>query len=78
MADRAGCRRVVLVHFRADLQERIDRACAARPGALSGRPGLGVEVAPWSAASSTDRPAGSGSAGGGGAEAALFLPLGEP
>ena len=44
MADRAGVPRVVLVHFRAELQERIDRACAARPGALAGRPGLQVEV----------------------------------
>jgi len=44
MADRAGVPRVVLVHFRAELQERIDLACAARPGALAGRPGLRVEV----------------------------------
>lgn len=44
MADRAGAPRVVLVHFRAELQERIERACAARPGALAGRPGLQVEV----------------------------------
>lgn len=44
MADRAGARQVVLVHFRAELQERVDRACARRTGALSGRPGLVVEV----------------------------------
>ena len=44
MADQAGVPRVVLVHFRAELQERIDRACAARPGAIAGRPGLQVEV----------------------------------
>ncbi|MBA2719973.1 MAG: MBL fold metallo-hydrolase [Chloroflexi bacterium] len=44
MADKAGVPRVVLVHFRAELQERIDRACVARPGAIAGRPGLQVEV----------------------------------
>ncbi len=44
MADRAGVARVVLVHFRAELQERIDRICAARPGAVAGRPGLSIEV----------------------------------
>ena len=49
MADRAGARQAVLVHFRAELQERIDRVCAGRPGALAGRPGLVVDVAPASA-----------------------------
>jgi ribonuclease BN (tRNA processing enzyme) len=44
MADQAGAPRVVLVHFRAELQKRIDRACAARPGAIAGRPGLSIEV----------------------------------
>lgn len=44
MADRAGAERVVLVHFRAELQERIERDCAARPGAMAGRPGLSIEV----------------------------------
>jgi ribonuclease BN (tRNA processing enzyme) len=44
MADEAGVPRIVLVHFRAELQERIDRACAARPGAIAGRPGLEVLV----------------------------------
>lgn len=44
MADAAGAARVVLVHFRAELQERIDRACAARPGAIAGRPGLTIDV----------------------------------
>ena len=44
MADRAGAGRVVLVHFRAELRERIERACAARPGAMAGRPGLAIEV----------------------------------
>ena len=77
MADRAGCPRVVLVHFRADLQERIDRACAARPGAMSGRPGLVVELGARSGAPAI-RPAGSEPAGGGGAEAALIVPFGEP
>ena len=44
MADRAGVTQVVLVHFRAELQERIDRLCAGRPGAMAGRPGLSIEV----------------------------------
>ena len=44
MADAAGAARVVLVHFRAELQERVDRACARRPGAVAGRPGLTLEV----------------------------------
>jgi ribonuclease BN (tRNA processing enzyme) len=45
MANRAGARQIVLVHFRAELQERVDRVCASRPGAVGGRPGLVVEVA---------------------------------
>ena len=53
MADAAGARRVVLVHYRAELQEQIDRACAARPGAIAGRPGLQLEVTAESAARST-------------------------
>ena len=44
MADRAGAGRVVLVHFRAELRERIERACAARSGAMAGRPGLAIDV----------------------------------
>ncbi len=44
MADQAGAGRVILVHYRADLQDRIDRVCAARPGAMAGRPGLSIEV----------------------------------
>lgn len=44
MADRAAARKVVLVHFRAELRDRIDGACAARPGAIAGRPGLRIEV----------------------------------
>ena len=51
MADRAGAERVVLVHFRAELRERIERACAARPGAIAGRPGLSIEVTAASAPS---------------------------
>ncbi len=69
MADRAGVPQAVLVHFRAELQERIDRACAGRPGALSGRPGLVVEVTPAAA--------GRGAIGGGPA-AALAVPGTEP
>ncbi len=44
MADRAGAAQVVLVHFRAELRPRIDGACAARPGAVAGHPGLRIEV----------------------------------
>jgi ribonuclease BN (tRNA processing enzyme) len=44
MADRAQAQRVVLVHYRAELQERIDRACAGRPGAMAGHPGLQIEI----------------------------------
>jgi ribonuclease BN (tRNA processing enzyme) len=44
MADRAKARQVVLVHFRAELRDRIDGACAKRPGAIAGRPGLRIEV----------------------------------
>jgi ribonuclease BN (tRNA processing enzyme) len=44
MADAAEAAQVVLVHFRAELQERIELACAARPGAVAGRPGLVIEV----------------------------------
>jgi len=44
MADRAGAAQVVLVHFRAELRDRIDGACAKRPGAVGGRPGLRIEV----------------------------------
>lgn len=68
MADGAGVPRIVLVHFRAELQERIDRACAARPGAIAGRPGLEIVV---------ERPA-EGAAGGPrseGAAAAHALPI---
>jgi ribonuclease BN (tRNA processing enzyme) len=70
MADRAGAAQVVLVHFRAELQERIDRVCAARPGALAGRPGLVVEIAPSSGRRATGI--------GGGASAALVSPAAEP
>jgi ribonuclease BN (tRNA processing enzyme) len=44
MADQAGAREVVLVHFRDELRARIDAACARRPGAQAGRPGLRIEV----------------------------------
>ena len=44
MADRAGAGKVVLVHFRAELRPRIDGACAARPGAVAGYPGLRIEI----------------------------------
>jgi ribonuclease BN (tRNA processing enzyme) len=44
MADRSGAAQVVLVHFRAELRDRIEGACAGRPGAVAGRPGLQIEV----------------------------------
>ena len=44
MADRADVEGIVLVHYRAELQGRIDAACAARPGAIAGHPGLRIEV----------------------------------
>lgn len=44
MADRAGARQVVLVHFRAELRDRIEGLCATRDGAFAGRPGLVVEI----------------------------------
>jgi ribonuclease BN (tRNA processing enzyme) len=75
MADRAGCASVVLVHFRADLQDRVDRACAARSGAMSGRPGLVVEVS----STGSRRPAGRADEpeplSGGNPEAALARPV---
>ena len=44
MADRAGVPQTVLVHFRANLQERVERACSRRAGAQAGRPGLVVDL----------------------------------
>jgi ribonuclease BN (tRNA processing enzyme) len=44
IADRAGVPQAVLVHFRANLQERVEHACARRPGAQAGRPGLVVDL----------------------------------
>jgi len=53
MADGAGAAQVVLVHFRDDLRERIEAACAARPGAQPGRPGLRIEIPPGGSADGT-------------------------
>jgi ribonuclease BN (tRNA processing enzyme) len=44
MAARAGVPQTILVHYRAELRDRVERACARRPGAQPGRPGLVVEV----------------------------------
>ena len=44
IAARAGVPRTVLVHYPADLRNRIDAACARMPGATAGRAGLVVEV----------------------------------
>jgi len=46
MASHAGVPRTVMVHFRAELRGRVDAACARRPGALAGRPGLVVDLGP--------------------------------
>jgi hypothetical protein len=34
----------VLVHFRAELRDRVEAACGRHIGAVGGRPGLVVEV----------------------------------
>ncbi|HEY8989539.1 MAG TPA: MBL fold metallo-hydrolase [Candidatus Limnocylindrales bacterium] len=44
IADRAGVAQTVLVHFRADLRDRIESTCARRVGAIPGYPGLIVDV----------------------------------
>jgi ribonuclease BN (tRNA processing enzyme) len=44
MAARAGATRTVLVHYRAELQHRVDSACSRLPGAIGGHPGLAIEV----------------------------------
>jgi len=46
MGVRAEAGQIVLVHYRAELRDRIDGACAARPGAVAGQPGLRLEVQP--------------------------------
>jgi ribonuclease BN (tRNA processing enzyme) len=46
MGIRADAEQIVLVHYRAELRDRIEAACAARLGAIGGRPGLRVEVKP--------------------------------
>jgi ribonuclease BN (tRNA processing enzyme) len=44
MGARAGAAATILVHYRPQNAEAIRAACAARPGAFAGRPGLVVEV----------------------------------
>jgi ribonuclease BN (tRNA processing enzyme) len=44
IAERSGTPRAILVHYRADLHDRVVAACARRPGAMAGRPGMSVEV----------------------------------
>src|SRR5207247_8189208 len=63
MAARAGVPKAVLVHFRADLRERVEAACGRRTGAIGGRPGLVVEVGRPARASSAAAPS-SGAADG--------------
>ncbi|HEX3428303.1 MAG TPA: MBL fold metallo-hydrolase, partial [Candidatus Limnocylindrales bacterium] len=44
MATRADVPQTVLVHYRANLLERVEAACARRPGAQPGHPGLIVNL----------------------------------
>jgi ribonuclease BN (tRNA processing enzyme) len=74
MAVHAGVPKTVLVHFRAELRERVEAACRRRPGAVGGRPGLVVDVghpAHGSAAATDGKAAvdGAGTGAGTGAEA---------
>ena len=46
MGIRADAGEIVLVHFRAELRDRVEAACAGRPGAIGGRPGLRIDVVP--------------------------------
>jgi len=56
MAARAGVPKTVLVHFRAELRERVEAACGRRIGAVGGRPGLVIEVGRPAHAGSTASP----------------------
>jgi ribonuclease BN (tRNA processing enzyme) len=44
MGVRAGVPRTVVVHYPADLRDRIDAACARTPGAIAGQAGLVIDV----------------------------------
>jgi ribonuclease BN (tRNA processing enzyme) len=44
MAARAGVATTVLVHFRAELRDRVEAACARQIGAIGGRPGLVIDL----------------------------------
>jgi ribonuclease BN (tRNA processing enzyme) len=44
MAARAGARRTILVHYRAELRHRVNSACSRLPGAIGGHPGLTIQV----------------------------------
>jgi len=57
MAVRAEAGQTVLVHYRAELRDRIDGACAAHPGAVAGHPGLRIDVQPEHRWSDDSRPA---------------------
>jgi ribonuclease BN (tRNA processing enzyme) len=63
IAERAGAKRTILVHYRADLHERVVAACATRPGAMAGRPGLRVDVAAEPSSQPADVPVKGGLAG---------------
>jgi len=57
MAVRAEAGQIVLAHYRAELRDRIDGACAAQPGAVAGHPGLRIDVQPEHRWSDDPRPA---------------------
>jgi len=57
VATRAGVPKTILVHYPAELRDRIDRACARVPGATAGQSGMIVEIEPLTAAPApTTRP----------------------
>jgi ribonuclease BN (tRNA processing enzyme) len=45
VATRAGVARTILVHYPAELRDRIDAACARVPGAIAGQSGMVIEIA---------------------------------
>jgi ribonuclease BN (tRNA processing enzyme) len=58
VATRAGVPKTILVHYPAELRDRIDKACARVPGAIAGQSGMIVEIEPLTAAPApTSRPA---------------------
>jgi ribonuclease BN (tRNA processing enzyme) len=62
MGARAGASTIILVHYRPQNTEAILAACATRPGACAGRPGLSVEVGGARQAGSSGTRSGNGPA----------------